>query len=75
MRARELAGCAYAGTLGTPAAFGRFYFDDLTGLPDDAGAKVLLMKYHETVVSALFPAGAMDVDTAIDYAQWQNSRE
>jgi len=57
------------------SGFRPFYFDDLTGLPDDAGAKVLLMKYHETVVSALFPAGAVDVDTAIDYAQWQNGRE
>ena len=75
MRARELAGCAYAGTLGMPAAFGRFYFDDLTGLPDDMGAKVLLMKYRDAVVSVPFPAGAVDVDTAIDYAQWQNGRE
>ncbi len=73
--ARELAGCAYAGTLGTPAAFGRFYFDDLTGLPDDMGAKVLLMKYRDAVVSVPFPAGAVDVDTAIDYAQWQSGRE
>jgi CTP:molybdopterin cytidylyltransferase MocA len=56
-------------------SFGRFYLDDLTGLPDDAGAKVLLMKYHDTVVSVLFPAGAVDVDTAIDYTQWQNGRE
>jgi CTP:molybdopterin cytidylyltransferase MocA len=65
---------AYADTLGTPAAFGRFYFDDLTGLPDDTGAKVLLMKYRDAVVSVPFPAGAVDVDTAIDYAQWQNDR-
>ena len=64
-----------AGTLGTPAAFGRFYFDDLTGLPDDMGAKVLLMKYRDAVVSVPFPAGAVDVDTAIDYAQWQSGRE
>ncbi|MEP6709155.1 MAG: NTP transferase domain-containing protein [Verrucomicrobiota bacterium] len=39
---KSIAACAYAGTLGTPAAFERFYFDNLTGLPDDTGAKVLL---------------------------------
>jgi molybdenum cofactor cytidylyltransferase len=72
---KSIAACACAGTLGTPAAFGRFYFDDLTGLPDDTGAKVLLMKYHDAVVSVPFPAGAVDVDTAIDHAQWQNGRE
>ena len=72
---KSIAACAYAGTLGTPAAFGRFYFDDLTGLPDDTGAKVLLMKYRDAVVSVPFPAGAVDVDTAIDYARWQNDRE
>jgi hypothetical protein len=75
MRARELAGCAHAGTLGTPTAFGRFYFDDLTGLPDDTGAKVLLIKYHDAVVSVPFPAELVDVDTAIDYTQWQDGRE
>ena len=72
---KSIAACAYAGTLGTPAAFGRLCFDDLTGLPDDAGAKVLFMKYRAAVVSVPFPAGAVDVDTAIDYAQWQNDRE
>ena len=75
MRARELAGCAHAGTLGTSTAFGRFYFDDLTGLSDDTGAKVLLIKYHDAVVSAPFPAELVDVDTAIDYTQWQEGRE
>jgi hypothetical protein len=33
------------------------------------------MKYRDAVVSVPFPAGAVDVDTAIDYAQWQNGRE
>ena len=75
MRARELAGCAHAGTLGTSTAFGRFYFDDLTGLSDDTGAKVLLIKYHDAVVSVPFPAELVDVDTAIDYTQWQEGRE
>jgi len=51
------------------------YFGDLTGLPDDAEAKVLLMNYHDAVASVPFPAGAVDVDRAIDYAQWQKGRE
>jgi molybdenum cofactor cytidylyltransferase len=72
---KSIAACTYAGTLGTPSAFGRFYFDDLTGLPNDTEAKVLLMKYHDVVVSVSFPAGAVDADTAIDYTQWQNGRE
>ena len=39
------------------------------------GAKVLFMKYRDAVVSVPFPAEAVDVDTAIDYAQWQSGRE
>jgi len=37
--------------------------------------KSLLMNYHDAVVSVPFPAGAVDVDMAIDYAQWQKGRE
>jgi CTP:molybdopterin cytidylyltransferase MocA len=67
---KSIAACAHAGTLETPSAFGRFCSDDLTSLPNDTGAKVLLMKYHDAVVSVSFSAGAVDADTAIDYAQW-----
>ena len=33
------------------------------------------MNYHDAVVSVPFPAGAVDVDMAIDYAQWEKGRE
>jgi hypothetical protein len=33
------------------------------------------MKYYDAVVSVPFPVGAVDVDTAIDFAQQQNGRE
>jgi molybdenum cofactor cytidylyltransferase len=56
---------AYSETLGVPAVFAA-RFDELVHLPDDSGAKPVIMKNPERVAAFSFPEGAMDIDTAAD---------
>jgi molybdenum cofactor cytidylyltransferase len=59
--------CAYAGTLGVPALFGRAYFGELAGLEGDAGAKRIIERHGDVVRAVRFERGATDVDTQDDW--------
>ncbi len=58
---------SYSGTLGVPALFDRSYFDDLLTLPDDSGAKSIILSNRERVAEFPFPQGKIDIDTLADY--------
>jgi molybdenum cofactor cytidylyltransferase len=55
-------GCGYAGTVGSPALFGRGLFPRLLALRGDAGAKPIL----EGARTIAWPEGARDIDTPAD---------
>jgi len=61
-----IAAALYAGTLGAPAIFPRSMFRELTELRGDAGARPLLRRNPELVVSVPMPNAAIDVDTPED---------
>lgn len=61
-----MAACAYGGTYGVPALFAQPLFAQLLALPDEAGAKHLLMKQPELVAVIDFPMGIIDIDTPED---------
>jgi len=69
----SLAACAYGGTVGVPALFGRAHFAALLALPDGAGAKHILNRHAAAVVQVPFPEGLMDIDTVDDYARLRQS--
>ena len=58
---------SYANTLGTPVLFTAKHFDDLIALKGQDGAKMLLAKYQDEVVSVPFKNGEIDIDTPEDY--------
>lgn len=60
------AATAYAGTTGVPAIFRRELFDELLNVPDDEGAKSVLLRRAARVVTVEFPGAAADIDTAED---------
>ncbi len=64
---KGLIACAYSGTIGTPVLFGRQYFSSLSALSGDEGAKKLLKRYPEDIVTIPFPQGDIDIDTQSDY--------
>lgn len=59
--------CAYDGTSGVPALFGYEMFGELLALEGDKGAKSLIEKYEDTLVTLIHaPEAAFDVDTKED---------
>ena len=59
--------CEYADTLGVPTLFSARLFPELFALEPSHGAKTLIKKHREQIVSIAFPEGAFDIDTPEDY--------
>ena len=64
---KAIVASSYSETLGVPALFDRSCFQELLSLPDDSGAKSIILSNHERVAELLFPEGKIDIDTAADY--------
>lgn len=58
---------AYASTTGVPALFDKNMFAELLELENAQGAKKILEKNIQGVLSVEFPKGAIDIDTPADY--------
>jgi molybdenum cofactor cytidylyltransferase len=60
---------AYQNTIGVPALFDSTLFLELTGLTQAEGAKKVIQRHINSVVTVEFPQGAIDLDTPSDYQQ------
>jgi molybdenum cofactor cytidylyltransferase len=58
---------AYDNTFGTPVLFSSKYFPFLLQLSGTDGAKQLIKKFTDNVISIPFPLGGVDIDTQEDY--------
>jgi len=65
-RGAPIVACAYAGTLGVPALFGRTFFGELASLEGDGGAKPVIERHRDVVRIVAFERGAADVDSPGD---------
>lgn len=65
---KGIAASAYNDTLGTLVFFDKVYFPELLSLNGQEGAKKLVFRYSQDVVSVPFPLGSIDIDTPADYA-------
>jgi len=59
--------CEYKNTLGAPALFNKKYFGQLKQLSGTEGAKSIISRYPDDVVSVPFALGAIDIDTIDDF--------
>ena len=57
----------YSGRPGVPALFDKSYFEQLGRLPDDQGAKKIILQNMNDVSEVDFPGGEVDLDTREDY--------
>lgn len=64
---KGMVACAYNNTIGTPALFDKQYFNALSTLSGQQGAKVLLQQFRDDVATVDFPSGHIDIDTTEDY--------
>lgn len=72
---KPMVACHYAGSAGVPALFARPLFSKLTSLPDESGAKVILMQTPGDVATIPFPEGTVDIDTPADALAHLGSNE
>jgi molybdenum cofactor cytidylyltransferase len=63
----EIVACYYHDTVGVPVLFNSKHFDELKSQKGHDGAKKLLVKYADEVLSIPFPMGNVDIDTIEDY--------
>lgn len=64
----QIVASKYADTFGIPALFSAKLFGELQSLPSNKGAKIIIQKNLERTLLVDFPQGAVDIDTAQDYA-------
>ncbi len=62
---------SYDNTTGPPALFHKIIFPELLQLKGDIGARSIIQKHPDEVVSVLFPQGNIDIDTAAEYNKLQ----
>jgi molybdenum cofactor cytidylyltransferase len=55
--------------LGVPALFRRIHFAELMALSGDVGAKRIIAKYSNSLVSVEIESASFDIDTEADYSQ------
>jgi len=66
--------CQYGDTLGVPALFSKYYFDELLALDGQEGAKKVLMKHKQNVITIPFEKGNIDIDTPADFNKLTEGR-
>ncbi|MEY3369015.1 MAG: hypothetical protein RI973_2170 [Bacteroidota bacterium] len=64
--ASKMAAADYGEAPGPPAIFGRNFFDELSGLEGQQGARKILLKHRGQLASLSFPEGNFDLDTPAD---------
>lgn len=73
---RSIIASGYSDSAGVPVLFARSRFSELNALPDDQGAKKILMRSAENdVVVVPFRGGEIDLDTLEDYQKFVTAGE
>lgn len=64
---KHIVASGYAHVPGVPVLFSKSFFDHLRNLPDDQGAKKIIIQHRAEVEIVPFPGGEVDLDTIGDY--------
>jgi molybdenum cofactor cytidylyltransferase len=64
---KGIVACKYEDTLGVPVLFDKKYFEELTDLSGQKGAKKLIYEHNDDLATVFFPEGIIDIDTKEDY--------
>jgi molybdenum cofactor cytidylyltransferase len=65
---------AYADVAGVPALFDRALFPELRALGDRDGARVVIRRDPDRLLTVPFPLGAVDLDTPVAYEAYVRER-
>lgn len=70
---KPIVASGYAGLPGVPVLFHKSYFEKLGNLPDDEGAKKIILRNPDDVSVIPFDGGEVDLDTMEDYKKFLGS--
>lgn len=71
----DIIACKYGNTGGVPAFFSRKLFNDILDLPDEEGAKKLILDNKKTTYWIDFPKGNIDLDTPTDLENYLTTHQ
>jgi molybdenum cofactor cytidylyltransferase len=71
---RPIIASRYSGMPGVPVLFDKSYYERLLSLPDEQGAKKILLQNQHDVYEIDFPEGEVDLDTQHDYRAFRDDR-
>ncbi len=63
--------CRYGDVTGVPALFGKAYFEAISGLTGDQGARSLFPSCADDLACISFPEGVADIDTPADCERYR----
>lgn len=69
----KIIAAAYDDIVGVPALFDKNFFSELMNIEGDRGAKALIRKYRDEVLTIPIPEAAIDIDTKDDYQKLLNT--
>jgi len=64
---KRIVACTYQNTVGAPVLFGKQWFNELLSLQGQEGAKKLIIKHQQHVLTVPFAHGEIDIDTPENY--------
>ncbi|MEO5976319.1 MAG: nucleotidyltransferase family protein [Chryseolinea sp.] len=64
---KPIIAASYSATVGVPVLFARSFFSNILMLPDDQGAKKIIVQFPDQVVMVDIPEASDDLDTPEDY--------
>jgi molybdenum cofactor cytidylyltransferase len=67
---KKIVASLHSGEPGVPALFDAAYFEKLASLPDNQGAKKLILENPSDAAVVPFPGGEIDLDTMQDYERF-----
>lgn len=67
---KQIVASGYSDAAGVPVLFARSYFATLMQLPDDQGAKKIILQNPDDVAIVPFAGGEIDLDTRDDYERF-----
>ena len=73
--AKPIVASNYGTTVGPPTLFHKSIFPFLLELKGDTGARKIIERHADDVITVYFPEGSIDIDTTADYELLLNRNE
>jgi molybdenum cofactor cytidylyltransferase len=64
----------YGNAPGVPAIFSKDHFNEMLSMQDESGAKKIILRHPDKLLTIGFPEGSIDLDTPDDYSRYLDEK-